>query len=264
MEERYYRVIRSGESSDYIEHGLFGREKKNHKYLLREWANGKWKYYYTQAQIAARKLGSKVTKKDNSKEIKQLQKTANDARKQSTKAGSDLKKSIINSVSNGKKKVGKLLQNIGKTSTKALKNAQKQIKSGQKAVQKFLSDPPGYYTSYTQKNGVLGMHGGASNEAFATAHRKAAVTDVANGFRNAGEAIVKGFKNAGNDITKSREYANDTAYAHDPLNRAVNNLILDNKGHNPANYDWEKLTSGWYSSRSEAEKDARKKYKSKK
>lgn len=54
-----YRVIRTGQSDDHIEHALFGggRQKgaqnKNHKYLARAWWQNKWRYAYTQAEVAA-------------------------------------------------------------------------------------------------------------------------------------------------------------------------------------------------------------------
>ena len=54
-----YRVIRTGQSDDHFEHALFGggRQKgaqnKNHKYLARAWWQNKWRYAYTQAEVAA-------------------------------------------------------------------------------------------------------------------------------------------------------------------------------------------------------------------
>lgn len=54
-----YRVIRTGQSDDHFEHALFGggRQKgaqnKNHKYLARAWWRNKWRYAYTQAEVAA-------------------------------------------------------------------------------------------------------------------------------------------------------------------------------------------------------------------
>lgn len=117
-----YRAIYTGQED--LEHGLFGRkgsQKKNHKYLLREWVNGKWKYYYTQAQIQAKKLGSKLTKKDNSQEIKSLEKTAATAKKQSNKAGEKLSKAVKDTADNAKKSVSSILKGGKKKTESSLK-----------------------------------------------------------------------------------------------------------------------------------------------
>lgn len=54
-----YRVVRTGDPDPHFEHALFGggRQKgaqnKNHKYLARAWWQNKWRYAYTQAEVAA-------------------------------------------------------------------------------------------------------------------------------------------------------------------------------------------------------------------
>lgn len=43
MNKQYY-VIRQSDNS--LSHASRGEERENHKYVKREWSNGKWKYYY--------------------------------------------------------------------------------------------------------------------------------------------------------------------------------------------------------------------------
>ena len=243
-----YRVIYTDQED--LEHGLFGRkgsQKKNHKYLMREWVNDKWKYYYTQAQIQAKKLGKKI-----SKEAKSVQKDISKAVKN---GGKEAKKSISKAISNGKKKVDRALKNLNKTSTKALKDAKKQIDKGKKTVQNIIENgPPGYYSVQELKNGNRSMWGGASDEAFAKAHKKAAGSDIATGFKNAAKEIGKGFKKAGQDLADSRYYKNGDKIRTSSVNKVIDNLVLDSKGYNPANYDWETTYSGWHKSATEAKK----------
>ena len=258
MSTMQYRVIRTDQAD--LEHGLFGRkgsQKKDHKYLLREWVNGKWKYYYTQAQIQAKKLGKQISK-DAKSVKKEISKTVKNG-------GKNIKKSISKAIDNGKKKVDKVLKNLSKTSTKTLKNAKKQIDKGKKAVQNLIENgPPGYYTVSELKNGRFSMWGGASNEAFAKAHKKAAGSDIATGFKNAAKEIDKGFKKAGRDLADSRDYKYGYNRMDNPVNKVVDNLILDSKGYNPANYDWETTYSGWHKSATEAEKAYKESKKKKK
>lgn len=216
-----YRAIYTGQED--LEHGLFGRkgsQKKNHKYLMREWVNNKWKYYYTQAQIQAKKLGSKVTGKNNSKEIKKLENAAASAKKSSEKAGKEFSKaakntgkSLSKAISNGEKKTKKILDNIGNKSSK--KENKRYIAVGVESVK----------GSGALKQ-LLGV--GMENSAYAKAYGEAAAKDVKN--LNFGSAIT--------NAKKAVSFISDNRTALDRYNATTDLLV--NKKINAAKYSKKK------------------------
>lgn len=56
-----------------LEHGLFGRQKANHKYISRKLVNGKWVYTYDLKKAA------RVTKKQIKKDVRKAEKSLNKA-----------------------------------------------------------------------------------------------------------------------------------------------------------------------------------------
>ena len=52
MSEAKYFLISNGSfaSTDELRHAMRAKERPNHKYISREWKNGRWAYEYTQSQ----------------------------------------------------------------------------------------------------------------------------------------------------------------------------------------------------------------------
>lgn len=63
MEKQYY-VMRS--SNTTLSHGFRGKEKADHKYVKKEWSNGKWKYYYEEDTDDLLSSQTKISTKDGS------------------------------------------------------------------------------------------------------------------------------------------------------------------------------------------------------
>lgn len=55
--------------SDELCHGIKGWTKPGHKYIKREWKNGRWRYYYSGAKVPSLGLNAR-------KELKDFEKTA--------------------------------------------------------------------------------------------------------------------------------------------------------------------------------------------
>lgn len=68
--------------SVFLEHGLLGKERANHKYKAREWVNGKWQYIYDEvtgvndrknaAQLRERASGLDKTRDAHNRSVKYL------------------------------------------------------------------------------------------------------------------------------------------------------------------------------------------------
>lgn len=220
-----YRAIYTDQED--LEHGLFGRkgsQKKNHKYLLREWVNGKWKYYYTQAQIQAKKLGSKLSGK-NTKEERRFM-TKEEKKKALKKDLKDLKRDFKSI----KKQVNKAIDKLGKTTlVKKLmgKNTEKSslATKGKNVVNNLFKEKE-------KSNPLNGFGVGLTNKSYAKSFAKLAVKDLFKGK----------FKKAKNEASIAADYiTSDSNSVRIKKNKGVDKVGLELRGEDP----YKRVTTNW-------------------
>lgn len=215
-------------NQDDFEHSLFGKkgsQKKNHKYLMREWVNGKWKYYYTQAQINARKIGNKLARKktlgDEIKDsAKQIKRSIDDP-----KNGIDPKK-VKKSIDKGKKKVEKALNKFSKTKVaKKIMGKDTETTSLKTKGKNIVSN---LFKEKTKSNPLSGFGIGLTNKSYAASFGQLAVSD-----------LLKGkFKKAANEANIAVDYiTSDSSSSRIKKNKVVDKLGLELRGANPEWYD---------------------------
>lgn len=215
-----YRAIYTGQED--LEHGLFGRkgsQKKNHKYLMREWVNNKWKYYYTQAQIQAKNAGKKIsdTFKPKKKSLgSQFKDTAKNIGKSLTdpKNGIDPKKV--------KKKIDKAINKLGKTTFAKKLMGKSTEKSSLATKGKNVVD--NLFKEKRNENMLSGFGVGLTNRSYAKSFGKLAVKD-----------LVKGkFKKAANEASAAIDYlTSDSNSLRIKKNKGVDKVALELRGEDP-------------------------------
>ena len=218
-----YRVIRS----DDLEHGLFGNKggaKKgstwnNHKYIAKQKSGSGWRYFYSQAELAAanaKKSGQKMVKniKRNASDIgnriskstenfkTRAYEAVGDAKVSIQKAAKKFNKFVNSAVSNGRKRINSALDDIGSFSTKQLSNAKNTINNGKQFVTDFFNGEYGYLGVEMHQNkgsgGALSyLTGNMSDKTFSRMYKNAVTKDI-----NQGR-----FDRVGSDIKKAYQYA---------------------------------------------------------
>lgn len=215
-----YRVIRTDQAD--LEHGLFGRkgsQKKDHKYLLREWVNGKWKYYYTQAQIQAKNVGKKISnaiKPKNKSLGNQIKSVAKNIGKSLTdpKNGIDPKKV--------KNKISKAIDKLGKT-TLVKKLMGKDTKKSS-LVTKGKNLVNNLFKEKRNENMLSGFGVGLTNRSYAKSFGELAIKDLFNGK----------FKKAANEASVAVDYlTSDSNSSRVKKNKVVDKLGLEVRGADP-------------------------------
>lgn len=119
--------------SVFLEHGLSGKERANHKYKAREWVNGKWQYIYDEATgVNDRKKAAELRERASG-----LDKTQ-DAHNRSVKYLSDLTESVDNArlkaIDKGDlKKAGELDKTATALNRKAWEQVEKRVDNANEA-----------------------------------------------------------------------------------------------------------------------------------
>lgn len=221
-----YRVIRNED----LEHGLFGNKggaKKGstwdkHKYIAKQKKGDGWRYFYSQAELAAtraKKTGQKVVKnvKRNASDLgrKISRSTENlktrayeavgDAKVGIQKATKKFKKFMNSAISNGKKRIDKALNNIGNYSTQQLNNAKNTVNKGKEFVSDFFKGEYGYFGVEGHKNEGSGgamryLTGNMSDKTFSRMYTDAVKKDIAQGrLDRVGSDVKKAIRYAGGE-----------------------------------------------------------------
>ena len=227
-----YRVIRSGDRSDYLEHAIFGggRQKgaqnKNHKYLARAWWKNKWRYAYTEAEVRALQMLGKA--KETASDVKEkaqdtAAKVKTSAEKAKSVATGQYAKSVDAKETKAAQNYYRAKEDYQKQTTQA-KNATKRIgenlnlaekvfntKSGQKKMQQ-TTDAAGRYTNNAKKaREAMDKYG---DEAKAAAKEKESTAyKVSNAVNNASNKLNSTAKSAKEAVAKASSDAKNSSTA---------------------------------------------------
>lgn len=145
-----YRVIRTGQSDDHIEHALFGggRQKgaqnKDHKYLARAWWQNKWRYAYTQAEVRALQMLGKNQSLSEKQKIKKLERESAAAKKTTDKIENQAKRSVTRAVDDARSEVASRANIAKVTASRAVDSARNAVSNAaskaSKSAKEIVSD----------------------------------------------------------------------------------------------------------------------------
>ena len=244
-----YRVVKKEQSSGHLQHAWGnGREKgaqnKNHKYLARAWIQNKWRYAYTQAEVAMLQNWGKG--KDgglaDQKKLNDAKRNAKEAKKQMEKTDKAMAKAVSNSVDrakgaanvaagNAKKAVDTAKNKTGEAVYKAKKTAQETAFNVAKTAKEKANDVKtgvaAQQVGVKAKNAMENLKEdlpkaakSAANTARETAKKASeAVSSAAKSAKKTAESAVNSakksaedFKNYASNVRKDEQIANERSY----------------------------------------------------